>query len=165
VTTGPEQASPFGPVDLDLRRVVLRPAVASDEAFARAAHHSAYRDVVERQFGGFDPARQDGFFARAWAEPGFVILVYDGEQAGFARFERTPETLVLHELVLLPAFQGMGLGTELLRAAQTWAAARDLPVTLQVLRENRALRLYRRLGFQAVGESGPHIRMRWQPGS
>jgi hypothetical protein len=31
------------------------------------------------------------------------------------------------------------------------------------LRENRAARLYQRLGFELCGESGPHIRMRWQP--
>lgn len=164
MTTGPEQATPFGPFDLDLRRVALRPAVASDEPFARATHHRAYREVIERQFGGFDLPLQDGFFARAWAQPGFVIVIFDGHEAGFARFERTPEALVVHELVLLPAYQGLGLGTELLRAAQTWAAARELPVTLQVLRENRAALLYRRLGFEPFGESGPHIQMRWKPG-
>lgn len=163
--TGFESAAEFDPLDLDLRRVSLRPTVASDESFARATHHSAYRDVVERQFGGFDSAVQDRFFARGWGKPGFVIVIYDGQEAGFARFERTPEALVVHELVLLPRFQGMGLGTELLCAAQNWAAARELPVTLQVLRENQAALLYRRLGFEPVGESGPHIQMRWKQAS
>jgi len=153
----------FGPEELDLRRVSLRPAVASDELFARATHHGAYRDVVERQFGSFEPSAQDGFFGRGWSKPGAVIVVYGDSEAGYARFERTPEALVVHELVLLPAFQGKGVGTELLRAAQMWAAAHGLPVTLQVLRENNAVRLYRRLGFLTCGASGPHLLMHWQP--
>ncbi|MDQ3410465.1 MAG: GNAT family N-acetyltransferase, partial [Actinomycetota bacterium] len=163
VMTGSDGAAAFDPMRLDLRRVSLRPAVASDEPFARAAHHSAYRDVIERQFGSFDTPLQDGFFARAWANRGFVIVIHDDKQAGFARFERTPDALVVHELVLLPTFQGAGLGTELLRAAQKWTAARELPVTMQVLRENRAARLYRRLGFQPCGESATHVSMRWPP--
>lgn len=161
--TGSDGAAAFDPMRLNLRRVSLRPAVASDEPFARAAHHSAYRDVIERQFGSFDTPLQDGFFARAWANRGFVIVIHDDKQAGFARFERTPDALVVHELVLLPTFQGAGLGTELLRAAQKWTAARELPVTMQVLRENRAARLYRRLGFQPCGESATHVSMRWPP--
>jgi GNAT superfamily N-acetyltransferase len=160
--TDSDGAAAFDPIRLEFPRVSLRPAVASDEQFARAAHHSAYRDAIERQFGSFDTPLQDGFFARAWANPGFVIVLYDHKQAGFARFERAPDALVVHELVLLPAFQGMGLGTELLRAAQKWAAAHGLPVILRVLRENRAAQLYQRLGFQPCGESATHISMRSQ---
>lgn len=78
-------------------------------------------------------------------------------------FERTPDAFVVHELVLVPAAQRAGLGTELLRAAQEWAEDRELPVLLRVLRENRAARLYRRLGFQPCGESDTHISLRWQP--
>ncbi|MCW2990768.1 MAG: GCN5-related N-acetyltransferase [Solirubrobacterales bacterium] len=147
-------------MDLDLRRLTLRPATAADEPFFREAHRGAYRDVVERQFGSFDVSLQDAIVARL-GDPGFFLVLREGAEAGFVRFEQTSDALVVDELVVDPAVQGTGVGTELLRAVQEWAAARELPVVLEVLRENRAARLYRRLGFEPCGESPTHVSMRW----
>jgi ribosomal protein S18 acetylase RimI-like enzyme len=36
-------------------------------------------------------------------------------------------------------------------------------VALQVLHRNKAVALYRRLGFEPCGETATHLAMRWQP--
>ena len=38
-------------------------------------------------------------------------------------------------------------------------------VVIYVERFNRALRLYERLGFRAVGDHGVYLRMEWEPAS
>lgn len=149
-------------MDLQLHRLSFRPATAADEAFARDVHHACYRDVVIRQFGGWDEVRQSEFFAHDWTVPGMVILYCDTARAGYAHWEQTANAVVLHELVLSQAFQGVGLGTELLRALQQAAASRGLPVVLGVLRESYAVALYSRLGFERVGANENHLAMRWK---
>ncbi len=40
--------------------ITLRLAGEDDKDFCRRTHHLAYRDVVMRQFGGWDDGQQDG---------------------------------------------------------------------------------------------------------
>jgi ribosomal protein S18 acetylase RimI-like enzyme len=55
---------------------------------------------------------------------------------------------------ILPAFQGRGAGTAIVRDLVADDRAQDLPVTLQVLKENpRTRRLYERPGFGVTGEN------------
>ena len=49
-----------------IMQVTTRPAQDADTPFARAVHHAAYRDVVERQFGPWNEAAQDQYFATGW---------------------------------------------------------------------------------------------------
>ena len=57
----------------------LRVSGPDDEAFAKAAHHAAYRDVVLRQFGAWEIDRQDRFFADAWAAHPHHMIEVDGD--------------------------------------------------------------------------------------
>lgn len=50
-------------------KLEMRAAQEGDREFARLAHHAAYRDVVERQFGPWDEASQDDFFAAGTGIP------------------------------------------------------------------------------------------------
>jgi ribosomal protein S18 acetylase RimI-like enzyme len=67
---------------------------------------------------------------------------------GFSTFAARP-LLNVHDLAVLPAFRGRGVGRKLLEAAD--ARARELgccKLTLEVRQDNdRALALYRRFGF------------------
>lgn len=136
--------------------LLIRSATADDEEFARTTHHAAFRDVVVRQFGPWDEARQDGFFAAKWALGGTDIVELDGERCGFLLVDERDDVVLLSEIVLHPSFHGRGIGTELLRGI----FERGKPVRLQVLYENhRARALYERLGFVAIGDSGTHTVM------
>lgn len=53
-------------------KVATRRATADDSAFARAIHHRAYREVVVAQYGPWDEAAQDGYFAAAWSSAVFA---------------------------------------------------------------------------------------------
>jgi ribosomal protein S18 acetylase RimI-like enzyme len=65
------------------------------------------------------------------------------------------------DIALLPEQRGQGLGGALLRDLMDDAAASGKGLPIHVEKSNRALRLYRRLGFVTVGDRGVHCIMRW----
>ena len=143
--------------------VTTRPAAEADIAFAREAHHEAYRDVVIRQFGAWDEPVQDGFFDRSWQDRDHEMILHDGQPCGYTSVEFLDDSVHLREFVIHPAFQGQGIGTAFLQTLCARAAARGLPVKLGVFHENRAIALYRRLGFEAFDRTETHVLMQWKP--
>jgi hypothetical protein len=54
--------------DILVRLVIARRvATDADRAFARRAHHLAFRELVERRFGAWIEEQQDLFFESSWA--------------------------------------------------------------------------------------------------
>jgi ribosomal protein S18 acetylase RimI-like enzyme len=43
------------------------------------------------------------------------------------------------------------------------ARRRSMPVALRTQTSNRAVNLYRRIGFQEIGQTDSHIVMEWRP--
>jgi GNAT superfamily N-acetyltransferase len=74
--------------------------------------------------------------------------------------EEGPAEIFLGSLLILPGYQGRGLGTAVIRDVIGRAERLGLPVALQVLKVNPAIRLYQRLGFATVGETATHFLMR-----
>lgn len=140
-----------------------RPATDADTATARAVHHRAYRDVVTRQFGSWDDERQDGFFATDWGAAAYDVLEVDGRFAGYVAVLDLPDRVHVRELVIDPDFQNRGIGTALLAAAKDLAAQRDVVCEIGGLHENRALDLYRRMGFVEYGRTETHTLLEWHP--
>jgi GNAT superfamily N-acetyltransferase len=73
--------------------------------------------------------------------------------------------LFIHEIQLLPEFQGQGIGSEILRDQIAKAKQLALPLKLKVLRKNRAQELYKRMGFVPYKETDIDIFMKWDAGS
>ena len=140
-----------------MESVTRGPATPEDTAFARRVHHEANRDVVVRQFGVWDEAAQDRFFEVDWQPGIYEIVLLDGEPCGYVCVDARADDVYVRNIHVLPAFQGRGVGTQLLREAIARADARGVPTRLQTLHLNRAANLYRRLGFVEVGRTGTHI--------
>jgi ribosomal protein S18 acetylase RimI-like enzyme len=143
--------------------IILRQATAEDTAFAREAHRAAFHEVVERQFGSWDDEMQAGFFKTAWDHPGFQIILYRNQPCGYFRQENLANATKIQEIVLLPSFQGKGIGSIILKQVQAQARLKSLPVQLQVLKANNAYKLYERLGFKNTGSTDTHNLMEWRP--
>lgn len=126
-------------------------------------HHAAVRDVVERQFGTWDEGAQDGFFVHDWDDGAFEIIEYDGQPCGYVCVEDRAEDVHLREIVVSPRFQGLGIGTLVIASAIDTARGRHVPMVLGTLHENRAARLYLRLGFIETGRTDTHTQFRLEP--
>jgi len=75
------------------------------------------------------------------------IILADGCPAGRMYVNRTPSSLYLIELSLLPEFRSRGIGGRLLAGLIQESKQLGLPLTLQVDVENPIGEYYRRLGF------------------
>ena len=86
-----------------------------------------------------------------------VFLAFMGDEAvglancfvGFSTFYAKP-LINIHDLAVLPEFRGKGIGQKLLDAVVDYAKAQDFcKVTLEVLPDNPAKKLYERSGFES----------------
>lgn len=94
----------------------------------------------------------------------FHIVVCAGVPAGRLYVERRSEELLIVDIAVLAEFQNRGIGSALLENLFVEADAAQMPLRIHVEYNNRAQRLYRRLGFEFVGEaSGIHRLMERRP--
>jgi ribosomal protein S18 acetylase RimI-like enzyme len=153
----------------DERDFALRAATREDRELLYAIYANSRRDEVAH----FEWSReQEDAFLRLQFEaqdrglPGDrQVVLAGGEAVGRLYVERTDTEVCLVDIRLLPGGTGAGLGTAIIESLKGEARAAGLPLTLSVARDNtRAYALYRRLGFEVVGEDAVYLRMTWRPG-
>ena len=139
----------------------LRPALPDDEAFLLALRKATMTEHLDR---AGEPTDADAHRARLLHryEVAQVICI-DGAPAGLLKAYRSDNGWFVEQLQIAPALQGRGIGGQVLRIVLRAAEADALPVTLHVLKGNRAKRLYERLGFETVGEDETQFHMRLAP--
>jgi ribosomal protein S18 acetylase RimI-like enzyme len=143
----------------------LRAATAADRGFLMDLNRAAFREAVERVWG-WDDEEQLAYFDARFDPDRRQIVQVDGVDAGEVSIEERPTEIYLARIALLPAWQGRGIGTSIVRSLLDRAAASGRSVVLEVLHENpRAAALYRRLGFEQTDENGTHVFMRADPSS
>ncbi|MHC4955727.1 MAG: GNAT family N-acetyltransferase [Planctomycetota bacterium] len=137
----------------------LRPATRADLGFLRDVQFAAMRPHVERVYGAWDVEAQRERFHANTDPASHTVIEWDGEPVGCQWVRRHEDALELVRLYLLPAAQGCGIGTYLVKRLIAEAGTADLPVRLRVLKGNPARRLYERLGFVVIGETETHDSM------
>lgn len=97
----------------------------------------------------------------------FLVVERDAvgrrEPIGRLYVDRWKDQIRLVDVAFLPEHRGGGLGTALLRRLLDEGRERNLPVTIHVEFNNRALALYKRLGFRHVDSNGIYYLMKWSP--
>lgn len=140
-----------------------RLATPADMEFLRALHHEVYREVVTRQFGVWDEAAQDGFFAKGLSEATFHVVEQGAAAIGALALSEDAHVVFIVELQILPQWQGQGTGSQLLASQLERARSIGKTVRLRVLKQNRARGLYERQGFVVTGMTGTHYTMEARP--
>lgn len=107
-------------------------------------HHSCVEQMPE-------DAAED---LRAWTAPNHALylILQDGQAAGFLHLgSRGGPVDWLEELFVLPAFQNQGIGTEAIRLAEEIVSQYSDSVHIEAVARNEgAIRLYRRLGYDCL---------------
>lgn len=79
------------------------------------------------------------------------VLMIDGKRAGWIELEEDDTAIHMHQLHLVVACQGQGIGSNIIDQISVIAADKSKSVKLEVLKKNKgALRLYKRLGFRVL---------------
>src|SRR2546429_4929941 len=91
------------------------------------------------------------------------LVLLDGKRIGRLSIEARADEIRCLDLAVLPAYRSQGVGTLLIHRLQAQAALAGCPLHLQVIRFNRAVNLFERLGFRRTSETGTHFQMEWLP--
>ena len=79
------------------------------------------------------------------------IILVDGKPSGWLVVSSSEDEIHVIEIIILPEHRGMGIGSEVLGQVMAESDRSGRPISLTVRTNNRALRLYQRLGFQRAG--------------
>lgn len=153
--------------------ISLRPYRDYDREFLFKLYASTRADEIAPF--GWPPAQQEAFlrmqftaqqqwYTISYAQAEHHIIEQDGVPIGRLMVSRSQPTAVLVDIALLPEHRGKGIGGSLVRDLIEQCNQAKLPLRLQVLKTNPALRLYERLGFNRTGEDQIYIQMERQPG-
>jgi ribosomal protein S18 acetylase RimI-like enzyme len=88
------------------------------------------------------------------------MIVLNGLDIGWAQTAMEDGDFFIGQLFLESAYQGRGIGTEVMERLIAEAARAEQAVRLNVVKINPAVRLYRRLGFQLTHEDDRKFYMR-----
>lgn len=151
-------------------RIELRPACDEDRDFLRAVYGSTREEelaptgwtreqkdaFISQQFHA-----QDAYYRQHYDGATYDVVLVSGEPAGRLYVARWEDEIRIMDIALLPAFRGQGIGQRLLRPLLDEGVAAGKAISIHVEESNRAMSLYRRLGFVEVGEHGVYRLMRW----
>jgi ribosomal protein S18 acetylase RimI-like enzyme len=106
---------------------------------------------------------QTSHYSQCYPSAEWSIIECEGLRAGRLILDRAPDHFHIMDIALLPEYRGRGIGTALLQLVLSEAAVKQLPVRLFASSGERAMGLYRRLGFETINDDGVHTELVWRP--
>ena len=141
----------------------IHKACAVDSEFVFAIKKKAFREYVE-QVSGWDDSYQRNLHNTRYAKHDFHIIRFRGIDVGFFATSNTFEAVKIHQLFILPEYQGRGIGSACMTRIVKDANLAQKPVMLQVLKINtRAIAFYQSFGFAIADEDSSHVQMEKLP--
>ncbi len=113
--------------------------------------------IVEMQFD-FQTRHYKAYYPDAF----IYIIQNDQNDVGRLYIEEETEELNIIDISILEEYRSRGIGTIILSGIINSASAKKKSVRLQVVKSNRALKLYTRLGFSIIEETEMHYYMSWK---
>ncbi|RYC42933.1 N-acetyltransferase [Pectobacterium zantedeschiae] len=89
----------------------------------------------------------------------YIVLI-GSEPIGLFKRHKGVNEWVIIQIQILPTYQGQGIAEWLLNRFLQQADEANVPVTLSVLKGNRAITLYQRLGFKIVDSTDNELKMK-----
>lgn len=99
-----------------------------------------------------------------YADSEFLIVERDGRPIGRLYLQQRDDEIRIVDIALLPEDRRGGIGGCLLQQVLHRAAASALAVRIHVERNNPAMSLYERLGFEKIDDLGVYLLMEWRSG-
>ena len=124
----------------------LRPATDVDKKWLDELRRQAYRELFHATWGRWDETRHQRHFAESWKSGRISIIEVEGQDVGMIQLHEEPQSVEIAEIQIWAEYQGLGLGTRVLKDIIESAVGRKKLVTLYLgLKNIRARDLYLRL--------------------
>lgn len=121
-----------------------------------------WSDAQKADFLRFQFHAQHQHYTTHYTDAQFFVIQRDGVPVGRLYLHWRPSELRIVDIALLPEHRGHGTGGALLRALLEAADGHGMSTSIHVEQMNRAMSLYRRLGFRKIGEHGIYHLMEWR---
>lgn len=151
----------------------LRPTTPGDEAFLLQVYSSTrteemtrvdWTDEQKAAFLRMQFDAQTQHYKAHYPSAEYLVIEHDGAPAGRLTLEYTEKQHLIMDIILLPEFRGVGIGTAILTDLMNSARQDKLPLVLRVEFFNPAIQLYSRLGFIKTREvNAVYQEMIWTP--
>lgn len=152
--------------------IALRPISDEDLDFLRHLYGTTRADELamvdwseaeKTEFVRFQFHAQHTFYMEQFPDASFDLVLEEGEPVGRLYVDRRVDEIRLIDIALLPEKHRFGIGGGLMRRVLDEGQEAGLPVQIHVERNNPALALYRRLGFEVVEDQEVYYLMKWSP--
>lgn len=152
--------------------IKLRPIEEQDRAFLRDLYATTRADEMavvdwteaeKAEFIRFQFRAQHTYYMEQFPDAAFDLVLENGEPIGRLYVDRREDEIRLIDIALMPEKRRSGIGGGLMRQVLDEAGGAGLPVQIHVERNNPALALYRRLGFEVVEDQQVYYLMKWTP--
>lgn len=90
-----------------------------------------------------------------------LLIKLENDNIGLLKLSKQSDRLHIRQLQILPEFQNKGIGGRVIDVVIKKAKQLGLPVTLNVLLNNPAQKLYLAKGFQVIGETDIEYQMQY----
>lgn len=152
-------------------QINLRPVQDSDMDFL----HEVYASTREEELLQTDwsPEQKKAFTMQQFGAqtlhyrkhyPNAQYFVIQSKQKAIGRLylDYWTKEIRIMDIALLPAYRGKGVGLGILKNLMAEAIEKRLKLSIHVEMFNRALSLYKRLGFREISTHGVYYLMEWQ---
>ena len=119
---------------------------------------SQKRTFLQMQFNA-----QHHYYQEQFAEASYQVILQDEQPVGRLYVDRGSDEIRIIDIALLSAARNQRIGSFLLQQILDEATLNGKRVVLHVEKNNPALRLYQRLGFQVKEDKGVYWFMQWSP--
>lgn len=154
--------------------VHLRKSGEDDQSLLLAIYHSTRKEELERAIDWDEKQKeafiyhqfsaQDVYYKNVYPNASYDLIIYNDETAGRLYVERflIDGTIRIIDIALLPEYRNVGIGTFLINKLKDEAVQHGKSLTIHVEVFNKALQLYKRLGFEVIKETnGVYYLMEW----
>jgi ribosomal protein S18 acetylase RimI-like enzyme len=152
--------------------ITFRPIEEGDQEFLARLYASTRQDemamldwpqeekdaFLRQQFDA-----QHRYYQEVFVGAAFDLILLDGKPAGRLYVDRRDDEIRLIDIALLTEHRRRGVGRILMEQVLAEGQKAGKPVRIHVERNNPALRLYDRLGFERVEDQGVYFLMEWRP--
>ena len=150
--------------------VTLRPQSDTDLEFVAALYAATreeelrpveWSDEVKAAFLRSQFDAQWAHYSQHYHDAQFSIIERHGARIGRLYVWHGAADIRIVDIAISAEARGAGIGGALLREIMEEAARSGKSASIHVERDNRALNLYRRLGFEPIDEHGVYYLMKW----
>ena len=140
-------------------QVKLRPATINDKPYLYDLARAVYKELIINRFGEWDEKAQRNKFDRKWEKADYQIIEMKDRRIGTIWVTVAGDHIRLNEIQIHPKHQREGIGSALVSKQLSIAQKLGIPMRLRVLKGNRAVNFYKRLGFVICGQTENYIYM------